>query len=73
MCRMILRLEYTGKSLPDKVVLLEERDATINDENTKSTAKIIDKMIEDNDDRIDQHEVLRARLLDMLIGDWDSI
>ena len=44
---------------------------SINDENTKSTAKIIDKMIDDNDDRIDEHEVLRARLLDMLVGDWD--
>ncbi|MEP6684845.1 MAG: metallophosphoesterase [Parafilimonas sp.] len=55
----------------NKVVLLEEHDASIDDKDTKSTAKIIDKMIDDNDDRIDEQEVLRARLLDMLTGDWD--
>jgi hypothetical protein len=55
----------------NKIAMLEIHDASINDENTKSTAKIINKMIDDNDDRIDEQEVLRARLLDMLVGDWD--
>ncbi|MDB5232845.1 MAG: metallophosphoesterase [Chitinophagaceae bacterium] len=39
--------------------------------NTKSTPKVINKMIEDNDNRVDQEAVLRARLLDILIGDYD--
>ena len=64
-------LGFYREKFADKISLLEKHDASINDENTKSTAKIIDKMIDDNDDRIDEHEVLRARLLDMLVGDWD--
>jgi hypothetical protein len=55
----------------NKVALLEKHDASIEGSDTKSTAKIINKMISDNDDRIDEQEVLRARLLDMLVGDWD--
>ncbi|HEY2727421.1 MAG TPA: BamA/TamA family outer membrane protein, partial [Parafilimonas sp.] len=61
---------YQNK-VANKVALLEKHDASIDDNDTKSTAKIIDKMIDDNDDRIDEQEVLRARLLDMLVGDWD--
>ncbi len=56
----------------NQVVLLEERDPTINGTiDTKSTGKVIDKLFDDNDNRIDQKEVLRARLIDMLIGDYD--
>jgi hypothetical protein len=53
------------------VCLLEERDPTLDATDTKSTQKVISKILEDNDNRIDQPQVLRARLLDMLIGDWD--
>lgn len=53
------------------VCSLEEREPTPDGADTKSTAKVINKLYEDNDDRIDQPAVLRARLLDMLIGDWD--
>lgn len=52
------------------VCLLEEREPTA-DKNTKSTQKVMSKILDDNDNRIDQPQVLRARLLDMLIGDWD--
>ena len=55
----------------NQVVSLELREPTINGENAKSTAKIIEQFIEDNDDRIDEEEVLRARLLDMYIADFD--
>jgi hypothetical protein len=55
----------------DQVVLLEEREPTINGENAISTAKLIDRLIDDNDNRVEQHEVLRARLIDMFIGDFD--
>ena len=55
----------------DQVALLEVREPTINGENAISTANLIDKLIEDNDNRVEQHEVLRARLVDMFIGDFD--
>ena len=54
-----------------KVCLLERDDPTSNEDKTKSTAKIIDKILEDSKNHIDQEAVLRARLLDMMIGDWD--
>ncbi|MBV9961855.1 MAG: BamA/TamA family outer membrane protein [Parafilimonas sp.] len=56
----------------NEAVLLEQRNPTINGvDDTKSTAKIINQLVDDNDNRIDQKEVLRARLIDMLIGDFD--
>ncbi|QHW00578.1 BamA/TamA family outer membrane protein [Spirosoma endbachense] len=36
-----------------------------------STPKLLEKLQDDNDNRVDQRSVLRARLFDMLIGDWD--
>ena len=63
---------FIVQNLIIRLVLLEERNPTINDvDDTKSTAKIIDQLVDDNDNRIDQKEVLRARLIDMLIGDFD--
>ena len=53
------------------VCLLEEREPTPDESGTKTTQKVISKLLEDNDNRIDQPQVLRARLLDMFIGDWD--
>lgn len=59
------------KKFAHTVCLLEQREPTLDASDTKSTHKVIDKLFEDNDDRVDQQEVLRARLLDMYIGDWD--
>ncbi|AKD53735.1 BamA/TamA family outer membrane protein [Spirosoma radiotolerans] len=36
-----------------------------------STPKLLDKLQDDNDNRVDQRSVLRARIFDMWIGDWD--
>lgn len=55
----------------DKVCILEEKAPVPKNVNTKSTTKILNDMIEDNDHVTDQQPVLRARLLDILIGDWD--
>jgi hypothetical protein len=52
------------------VCLLEERNPSP-DPDTKSTAKVFDKLIEENDHRADQLAVLKVRLLDILIGDFD--
>jgi hypothetical protein len=53
------------------VCLLEEREPTPDNSDTKGTDKLLEKMFESNDKQIDQKAVLRARLLDMMIGDWD--
>ncbi len=50
---------------------LEEREPTPDNADTKSSAKVISKIFADNDHNVDQHEVLKARLLDNLTGDWD--
>jgi hypothetical protein len=36
-----------------------------------STTKVLEKLQADNDNHIDQTAVLRARLFDLVIGDWD--
>lgn len=52
------------------VCMLEDRDP-VPGADTKSTQKVMAKILEDNDNRVDQPMFLRARLLDILIGDWD--
>jgi Outer membrane protein/protective antigen OMA87 len=54
-----------------QVCLLEARDPTPDGSDTKTTAKTIGKLIDNNNTRIEQGSVLRARLLDNLVGDWD--
>ncbi|HVX28492.1 MAG TPA: BamA/TamA family outer membrane protein [Parafilimonas sp.] len=55
----------------NQVVMLEESEPTINGENAIGTDKVMDNLFDDNDNRVEQHEVLRARLVDMWIGDFD--
>ena len=55
----------------NQIAILEEREPTFNGENAISTSKLFDRLIENNNNRIDQQEVLKARLLDMFIGDYD--
>ncbi len=55
----------------NRVCMLEERDPSVDGTDTKSTAKVFNKLIEEGDHRADQPSVLRARLLDMIIGDFD--
>lgn len=53
------------------VCTLEEKDPNRHGEETKSTIKVFDKLIEDHNHRADQPTLLRARLLDILVGDFD--
>jgi hypothetical protein len=53
------------------VCMFESRNPTIDGSEAKSTGKLLEKMVADNDHRADQKAVLRARLLDMLVADWD--
>ncbi|WP_437921948.1 BamA/TamA family outer membrane protein [Sphingobacterium sp. LRF_L2] len=41
------------------------------DSKTDNTQKVIRKALADNDTQIEQRLTLRARLLDMILGDWD--
>jgi hypothetical protein len=50
---------------------LFERYAPESDNKNSNTIKVQEKLQEDNDHSVDQKIVLRARLLDMVIGDWD--
>jgi hypothetical protein len=59
------------KTFANSVMMLENRDPGSGFVDTKSTNKVLNKMLEDNDHHIDQEKVLNARLLDMLIADWD--
>jgi len=58
------------KDFANQVFLFEEREP-LDAKKTDNTAKTQDRLKEDNDNTVDQKTVLRARLLDMLLGDWD--
>jgi hypothetical protein len=49
----------------------EEASNLGNSKNIVGTDKVREKIEEDNDNRVDERAFLRARLLDMLLGDWD--
>ncbi len=59
------------KTYANTVAMLEDRDPTPDRSETKSTASIIDNLLDDNDNHIVQEKVLTARILDNLIGDFD--
>ncbi|WP_295769687.1 BamA/TamA family outer membrane protein [uncultured Mucilaginibacter sp.] len=50
------------------VVLLEEREPTGKSDNTD---KMLGELKEDNDNRVNGEQFLKARMLDLLLGDWD--
>lgn len=54
----------------NSVLLFEEREP-LDTKNTDNSEKAQKKLQADNDTRIDQKTVLRARLLDIFSGDWD--
>jgi hypothetical protein len=62
------RLTTFSKQFAGRVVLLEEREPSGESDNTP---KIMKHLKENHNYRIDGEEFLRARLLDLLIGDWD--
>jgi len=59
--------EY-NKEFSGMVVLLEEREPGGESDNT---VKMVKELNDDNDNRVDGRQFLRARLLDVLVGDWD--
>lgn len=72
-------LRQYREEFSNTLVILEE-DADENHENVASlgnasnlvgTSRLLEKLADDNDNEVDEQEFARARLLDMLIGDWD--
>jgi hypothetical protein len=61
----------------NSVAMLEERPEETAGDNPEqqakvySTTKMLTRLQADPDHRVDQQQVLRARLFDILIGDWD--
>lgn len=66
-------LRQYRKQFSNQLALFEERpdEGFQGSSKNYSTPKVVEKLAQDNHNRVDQKEVLRARLFDMLIGDWD--
>lgn len=65
-------LEHYRPDFANTVCIFEEREPGVADnEKTYSTPKVLAKLQEDQDNSIDQEAVVRARLFDLVIGDWD--
>jgi hypothetical protein len=58
------------KDYTNQVFLFEEREP-LDAKKTDNSEKTAEKLREDNDNTVNQKTVLKARLLDMLLGDWD--
>jgi hypothetical protein len=61
---------YYRPLFANKICLLELREEDPKND-SKSSLKVFNKMRDDNEKTIDQEAVLNARLLDMLLGDYD--
>ncbi len=57
-----------NQSFTGLLVLVEEREPLGNSDNTQ---RMKDNLLADNENSIDGREMLRARMLDVFIGDWD--
>ncbi|HEY5689897.1 MAG TPA: BamA/TamA family outer membrane protein [Cyclobacteriaceae bacterium] len=73
------RLGNYRKTLANRLMLFEERpsgkanglDFFGNADEIESTFRVIKELAKDNDNYVDQEFVLRSRLFDLWIGDWD--
>lgn len=64
------RLERFGEVFGNTLAILEEREP-VNVKKTENTSEMVLKLAKDNDDHVDQRKVLKARLLDNFIMDFD--
>ena len=73
-CFLFLMTRHLNFTAPfsNNVCILEQRNASIDSSSTLSTATVFfKKMLDDNDKLPMQAEVLKARLLDILVADYD--
>ncbi len=61
-------LDSFKKDFANTLCLLEEREPEGDSDNTE---KMLDKINDDNDNQVDRATFFRARMLDLLIADWD--
>ncbi len=64
-------LGYYQPLFRNSVCIMEEREPSLDGSNSRSTAKIFNEITNESDHRVDHIAVLRARLLDIIIGDFD--
>ncbi len=64
------RLERFSKTFANSLAVFEEREP-VNVTKTYNTEELAIRLVKDNDDHVDQRNVLRARLLDNFIMDFD--
>jgi len=55
----------------NRICFLERKDPVPASVKTRSTSKVINTMIEEQDHLVDQRAVLKARILDIMIADFD--
>lgn len=53
------------------ICMLEQKEPTPDRSETENTEDLLDDLLEENEHLVIQQAVLRARLLDMLVADWD--
>jgi hypothetical protein len=53
------------------ICMLEQKEPTPDRSKTENTEELLAELLQENDHLVIQQAVLRARLLDMLVADWD--
>lgn len=64
-------LSFYRPLFANTVCMLEPRNISFDGSKTVSTAKLLNKMLEENDHRPIEADILKAKLLDILIADYD--
>jgi hypothetical protein len=59
------------KIFANTICMLEKSNPTLDDSDSKSTDGLYEKLKESSENFVDDTTLLKARLLDMLIADWD--
>ncbi len=57
--------------ISNTICFLEQKEPTPDGSETEETDKVMEEIIEENDHLVLQEQVLKARLLDMFVADWD--
>lgn len=55
----------------NSICMLEQKEPTPDRSETENTEDMVEELLEENDHLIIQQAVLKARLLDMIVADWD--
>jgi hypothetical protein len=64
-------LEPYRSIFANTICMLEQREPTPDRSATENTEDLMEELLEQNDHQVIQQAVLKARLLDMLVADWD--